>query len=601
MPYSSLNASMRLVTILIWFHLIWNTGLSSSENKHREKRVAILGTTEIPAASVDLSQFNFTDLVNGMLRKAVKGAKNVFSFLSVTSYSSMAFHKVSILIYNISNIKYVDYQKFPMRYCYCLNNRTNDLADYTVLLLDIIGNSTSSLKELFKSTSIVSVSQSNESDCIYLCVMTGRTGRNLSDLWDVTQKAPVVNFTFPKNDSTILDFDLILPNLIMSAEDTNVIMDIPKELWTLKTFTKTYLESVAATGQKISPTITSAWSPTVSTKGQGMSFTALPANPSEMFSKKTVTREAPLTQVPLSKGQSVWLTRLPSWLLGVSSNAIDSIPSKTDHLVGSLVPQKQQESSGKFSSFEQNALKDHSISFSSHKPQEVPYLNLPKRTTIAALELLERPYSVMPLWTHVGSKVDEIHTPKQSSRVLYDALLTQPVHLSRTTEINKNNIVSRTPDILNTVVSTLVKTTEPIKQDISAVKMSQREEIVVDGQNLSTKRPPLPQSTIYKEHTTSSKTFTSLGCLQAKLASTSPSITLVFQNIKPCVMELCRFYQQCLCLSQEQYSRHKIQRHCIQYYSWYLKNATFICETVKRNSQTRTLRQKCLLNICKSI
>ncbi|OCT75028.1 hypothetical protein XELAEV_18034015mg [Xenopus laevis] len=175
---------MGLVSILLCFLLFWNP--------------------EIPAESIDLSQFNFTDLVNGMLGNVFKGANSFFSFLSVTSHSTFAFHKVSILIYNISNIKYVDYKKFPMRYCYCLNNRTNDLSDYTAVLLDIIGNSTSSLKELFKSTSIISVSQFNESDCIYFCVMTGRTGRNLSDIWDVTQKAPVVNVTYPRNKSIIL-------------------------------------------------------------------------------------------------------------------------------------------------------------------------------------------------------------------------------------------------------------------------------------------------------------------------------------------------------------------------------------------------------------
>ncbi|XP_069588466.1 HERV-H LTR-associating protein 1 [Ranitomeya imitator] len=210
------------------------SGPSAMEAKQREKRLAVLGTTEIPAASVDLSQFNFTDLVNGMLSMALKGTKKFFSFLSVTSHSSFAFHKVSILIYNISNLKYVDYHKFPMRYCYCLNNRTNDLADYTLLLLDIIGNSSSSLKELFKSTSIVSVSQSNESDCIYFCVMTGRTGRNLSDLWDLTQKPPVVNLTFPQNNSSTLDLESILPNLISSAENTEFIKNIPSELWTRK-------------------------------------------------------------------------------------------------------------------------------------------------------------------------------------------------------------------------------------------------------------------------------------------------------------------------------------------------------------------------------
>lgn len=87
------------------------------------------------------------------------GTKKLFSLLSVTSYSSFAFHKVSVTIYNsecwcfaqlrssfsptacatrhwfffffslppVSNAKNIDPGKFPLHYCYCLNNVTNDL------------------------------------------------------------------------------------------------------------------------------------------------------------------------------------------------------------------------------------------------------------------------------------------------------------------------------------------------------------------------------------------------------------------------------------------------------------------------------------------
>ncbi|OWK61521.1 HERV-H LTR-associating protein 1, partial [Lonchura striata] len=62
-----------------------------------------------------------------MLGTALRGTKKHFSLLSITSYSSFAFHKVSVTIYNISNAKNIDPGKFPMHYCYCLNNVTNDL------------------------------------------------------------------------------------------------------------------------------------------------------------------------------------------------------------------------------------------------------------------------------------------------------------------------------------------------------------------------------------------------------------------------------------------------------------------------------------------
>uniref|UniRef100_A0A2K5F2W5 HHLA1 neighbor of OC90 n=1 Tax=Aotus nancymaae TaxID=37293 RepID=A0A2K5F2W5_AOTNA len=190
---------------LMWWTLNPDLLLSDLRGEERkEKGVAFLATTELPAGSIDLSALNLTELVNGMLSRALKDSKKFFSLLSVTSYSSFAFHKFSVAVYNISNLKTVDPTKFPTRYCYCLNNRTNDLSDFTALLVDIIGNSTSYLTEIFKSTSILSVSQSNESDCIFICVMTGKSGRNLSDFWEMAEKYPVINYTFTSGMSGVL-------------------------------------------------------------------------------------------------------------------------------------------------------------------------------------------------------------------------------------------------------------------------------------------------------------------------------------------------------------------------------------------------------------
>ncbi|XP_035769697.1 uncharacterized protein LOC102799368 [Neolamprologus brichardi] len=55
-----------------------------------------------------------------------------------------------------------------------------------------MGNSTSYLHELFKSSSILSVSQRNNSDCIYICVMAGR---EVPELWDVGSITPLFNQT----------------------------------------------------------------------------------------------------------------------------------------------------------------------------------------------------------------------------------------------------------------------------------------------------------------------------------------------------------------------------------------------------------------------
>ncbi|KAM5158172.1 uncharacterized protein ACMZJ9_009419 [Mantella aurantiaca] len=562
MPCFPENVPMTLVTGFMCFLLFLNIGPCLTGDKQREKRIAVLGTTEIPAASVDLSQFNFTDLVNGMLNRALKGAKSFFSFLSVTSYSSFAFHKVSILIYNISNLKHVDYHKFPMRYCYCLNNRTNDLADYTVLLLDLIGNSSSSLKELFKSTSIVSVSQSNESDCIYFCVMTGRTGRNLSDLWDLAEKMPVVNITFPRSNSSVPDLETVLPNLITSVENAELIMKAPTELWTLRTTTSAHLE---ATGEKVV---------TGNHKGkyepnQKAFLTTIPVD------IPVISKTKQVTSISASQGynleaQNQIATMFPPLVNGFSIKEQIIVPTKLPSLVETIA-QKGQPPSDKISLLPPNVLREHSISFLTLKTQEVSPLRLPGWTTIAALEMLQKTYTVMPFLTGINqqnvtnddvSAMGKGPSPWKSS-------------------------MNRSPETLGIVHSSL-KTT-PSKQEVSVIitPLKVDSELFEKENEATTKRLLWSQLTNGRKQTIPSVPINVVGCRQTKLTVTTPSSAPIFSKVNSCVMELCRFFQQCLCISQEQFSRHKKKRQCVQYYSWYLKNATYICDKVQRNSHRR--------------
>nr|XP_034980316.1 HERV-H LTR-associating protein 1 [Zootoca vivipara] len=376
------------------------TSKQTESVKGESNKVAVLATAELPAKSVDLAAINLTELVNGMLNTALKGSKKFFSLLSITSYSSYAFHKVSIVIYNISNLKNIDPTKFPMRYCYCLNNRTNDLTDFTALLVDIVGNSTDSLKEIFKSTSIVSVSQGNDTDCIYICVMSGRTGRNLSDLWEAIEKSPFINYTFSGNVS-----DLLAPGM-------------PAQPWT-----------IAAKSDEASSLPFTMWQQTPGLKGAEVSS----------------FQESSRLQTDAAK----------EWAVSPTAMASSFPPLSYGILPGT---------------------------------QPVPT-------------------EALTFWT-------------------------RPASLKRT------------------------------------------------------KAPPPMQT----------------GCPQTMKKGTSmttPYITA--QKINPCVMELCKFFHQCLCARDRSYSRDEAMRYCIENYSWFLKNATYICEKVKRTAHSRTLKQKCLASICKAI
>ncbi|NWI26171.1 HHLA1 protein, partial [Sula dactylatra] len=477
------------------------------ENK-KEKQVAVLATAELPAKSVDLAAINLTELVNGMLNTALRGNKKLFSLLSVTSYSSFAFHKVSVTIYNISNVKNVDPGKFPMHYCYCLNNVTNDLTDFTALLVDIVGNSTSYLTEIFKSTSILSVRQSNDSDCIYICVMTGQAGKNLSEFWEVLEKSPVINYTFSSNTSS--DLDLIFSSFMKLQEDPNKTADpLAEHVWTFKT---------------------RCWCP------------------------PSVSPASPATSNPFAQGgQEIPITRFPPWPMTVEAKGT-GFPSP------------------------------HVDAFNMDWLLENLKMNLFQNK----ISCFKSPYWYKENYyvARIGHLSACDNNVVISNRKEKSCSSTPKVHVKGTTSSCKLCPFTAWSLII------FSETQHGICRDIPYFSECWcRGDIRLEG-------------LLYAGDNTTCIHAAPQGCPQAILKEshvTSPPATLIVQKINPCVMELCRFFQLCLCVGQRRYSRKEAMRYCVEYYSWFLKNASYVCKRVKRVAYSHTLKQKCLKNICTSV
>ncbi|XP_062045399.1 HERV-H LTR-associating protein 1 [Lepus europaeus] len=457
------------------------SGLRRGERK--EKVVVFLATTELPARSVDLSTLNLTELVNGMVNRALKESKKFFSLLSVTSYSSFAFHKLSVAIYNISNLKAVDPAKFPTRYCYCLNNRTNDLSDFTALLVDIIGNSTSYLTEIFKSTSILSVSQTNESDCIFICVMTGRSGRNLSDFWELAEKSPVINYTFTSGVAGVL------------SGATRVTARTPK------------------------PT----------TKSQ---------------------------QTLPSRGPPHW-----AW-----NTLRPSAPSRPQWMETTTV--SEREASGIWSSA------PHTLpTTATRRVSRAPWVTANRQTWAQTIRE-KKPGG--PPW--------EIH----SSTLMSTAGDQEATHTTGPLEPPAGMATPTSPAsgtfTIGTQTTIPTKAPAPKEPHTGDLPMEwsfiPREESILVPAPHRVSRCPQP--------------------LLKEVTMTATPLSLAIQKLSPCLMELCRFFQQCLCMSQRN-SKAEVMRYCLEHYSWFLKNATFVCPRVKRVPHSHTLKQKCLEKICKSV
>ncbi|XP_039550616.1 uncharacterized protein LOC120495231 isoform X3 [Pimephales promelas] len=144
--------SIRICAVIVALFLIYAQVFSRQSQWMQTEKRELLMSTEIPAEDIDPASIDLTGLVNTLINSSQP--------------------------------------------------------DFTAILLDVMGNSTSYLQELFKSNSILSVSQKNSSDCIYICVMAGKTDSDLSQLWDmgsvtplfnqtITEEIPRGNMTFP--------------------------------------------------------------------------------------------------------------------------------------------------------------------------------------------------------------------------------------------------------------------------------------------------------------------------------------------------------------------------------------------------------------------
>ncbi|KAF6099478.1 HERV-H LTR-associating 1 [Phyllostomus discolor] len=476
---------------------------AANKEVKKEKAGAFLGATELPARSVDLSALNLTQVVNGMLSRVLKDSKKFFSLLSITSYSSFAFHKVSVAIYNISHLRTVDPAKFPTRHCYCVNNRTNDLSDFTALLVDFIGNSTSYLTEMFKSTSILSVSQTNASDCIFICVMTGKAGRNLSDFWEAAEGSPVINYTFTSSLSGA-----------PATRGTAVASNLPP-----------------TSQQTLPPTSP----PRIARSTSGSALRTSPRTD---------------TMRPSEGEQSVNTDRLPE-LLAKATAMLGSISPTLPGLGTRRATAKRQAwASGPPGPWAQTTREE--------VPGGPPWEPLPSRVASPA----EAQRTAQPGATR--------SLPEPPARTQASPLPAGPTS-GTFTPGTQTPSPTKAPAPRYPQAGDLLWPLTPGEEPALILGLHQ----------VQVSRCPRR--------------------LLGEGAVTAVPVTLASQNLNPCLMELCRFFQQCLCMSQRREPRAQAMRFCLEYYSWFLKNATYICQRADRVPRSHTLKQRCLESICQSV
>ncbi|XP_041423638.1 uncharacterized protein LOC108719763 [Xenopus laevis] len=283
----------------------------------------------------------------------------------------------------------------------------------------------------------------------------------------------------------------ILPNFITSAEDMEIIMDVPKELWTINDLQRQ--ESDRAE-QYLSPTINPMW---ISSKQHDF-----PKKTSQDITKKEQEVQPsdlhPWTSEPPLKGQSSILTKFPSWQQGFALKGDDAVPTKTHQSVDIFLPKGQHQSSDTIPLFPLNVLKGHNISFSIQKTKDAYPLKLLGWTSLVPLEMLERPFTMIPLWTELHS---ETSTFKRVSASRVDSSNIQEDTISEMSSLIEYNKSLRIPSLPPLMIATVVKTITPLIHGTSSVLMPTISKSVILGkEERSTKTFSWTSSATRRKH-----------------------------------------------------------------------------------------------------
>ncbi|XP_078119470.1 HERV-H LTR-associating protein 1 [Sander vitreus] len=501
--------------------ILCSQALRDRRQEERRRR-DILGSTEIPAEHIDPAAIDLTPLVNTLINTSQSGSRQLFSLLSVTSYSSLALHKLTLLVYNISSIKSLESNTFRRRFCYCVTNETNDLTDFTAILLDVMGNSTSYLHELFKSASIISVSQRNNSECIYICVMAGKMGRALPDLWEVGSVTPLFNQTIVEGPHRVGNISSIrlpvewhqLPNNLSHISPSGMSSVLTSRVQSTAHVSSTTVDETAATTVKITSAQLLSTSPQPAT---AMPQSQTTADRLETTTQRVTTQRVTTQAVTAAQTTAMEKTTIAQPITSTQPTTILQVPNASVTTAAALTTE--------------TARTTQLTTASTNPTTSSPVISLTRLTTAT-------------------------HQPTTKTQ-----RMTSTVHPTR---LSTGRPTAGPTEVRRTTGSLSWRTTTPSKS------------VETEKPGCPWRRPEL-----------------------ADIPLSGATTTVGAHKLQPCVLELCKFFSQCLCRPSGNKTR--MTRYCDDSHLWYEKHTSEVCRRVRRVSFSRNLKQRCLTKMCSKL
>ncbi|XP_042283422.1 uncharacterized protein LOC121907929 isoform X2 [Thunnus maccoyii] len=523
--------SMTLLLVL------FSQAFISRRQEERYKR-DILDSTEIPAEHIDPAAIDLTPLVNTLINSSQ----------------------------SVSSIRGIETNMFRRRFCYCVTNETNDLTDFTAILLDVMGNSTSYLHELFKSSSILSVSQRNNSDCIYICVMAGKMGRELPELWEVDSITPLFNQTIVEGPHTGNVSSISLP-LEWHQLPTNLSHISPSGMSSM-------LTSRVHSTAPVSPTAMDEASATTATIGAAQPLVAAQQTTTVMPQSQT-TAERPRTTQRLTTQR---LTTQRATTQRLTTQRLTTQRATTQRLTTQQLTTQRMTT--------QSATTQRATT----QRLTTQQITTQRATTPIMTQATEKPTTILPpIATSTQPTTTLQVTTVSVSTAAAPATVgtTKPITFSPAISLTRLTAATHQ---LRTETHHTTSTVHPTRP--SPVGPTAGPTVAETMTRPVSRRTTTPSKSVETEKA---------GCPWRRQELTDDSVsssttTVGAHKLQPCVLELCKFFSQCLCRPFSHKTRMK--RYCDDSHLWYEKHTSEVCRRVRRISFSRNLKQRCLTRMC---
>ncbi|XP_027876188.1 uncharacterized protein hhla1 [Xiphophorus couchianus] len=536
----------------------------------------------IDATAIDPATIDLTPLVNALIHSSQSGSRQLFSLLSVSSFSHLDLHKLTLLVYNISSVKSLDSGLFRRRFCYCVTNDTNDLSDFTAILLDVMGNSTSYLQELFRSSSILSVSQRNDSDCIYICVMAGKTGREVSGFWDDGSVTPLFNQTIVEGPNRVANISSIRlpvasPHLGRTSSTTLKVTtsvgvtptpsrppgfttgrpstETPN-IWTIQSISTPRIRTSAGTVRRPTsaaapvPSAVTPRPPAAAAAGAATAPSAVTPRPPAAAAAGAATAPSAVTPRPPAAAAAGAATA-PSAVTPRPSAAADTAPAP------SAVTPRPPADAGAATAPAPSAVTAR------------PPADAGAGAATAPSAVTARPPAPSAVTAQPPADAGAATAPAPSA--------VTPRPPADTTFLKSPDSLMETNISPTSLQTTFIRPSTPRPTGRPAETKPSSKDATPDRPR-ETERP---------------------GCPWRRPEPGGEAETLGELKLQPCVLQLCRFFSQCLCRPLSRTTRTK--RYCDSSFLWYEEQTFEVCRRVKRFSFSRNLKQRCLSKMCNKL